>query len=191
MLQTNQTIPTTSPKQSDVEIAALIEDIRTQQTEYLTDYREVISYFENAADEMLTTYADALIPVESLSLPQFELGWREKLLQVVQELFTLPRWIFREDFPAEYQSLRRSYQDFVMEADGMGEDMLEFMIAVERRHLKEVRNLFADLREGLRKLETMLTTRWREIARLSRQLELPKKLADPFRVAAQAMAFAA
>jgi hypothetical protein len=70
------------------------------------------------------------------------------MIKVVQELFSIPRWIFHYEFPQEFNSLRSSYLDFVMETDAMGEDMLEFMLAVERHDLDEVSDLFSDPARG-------------------------------------------
>jgi hypothetical protein len=183
MLTLNEITPQSWKSITD-DYNAFVEKLQQQHCDRRGEFQDRMSSYENQADEMLTKYADALKLVESLSLPQFEPDWRsepdwrEKMLKVVQELFTIPRWIFRDEFPQEFKSLRSSYIDFVMETDAMGEDMLEFMIAVERHDLDEVRDLFGDLREGLNKLETLLTTRWREIAGLSRELETSNKLSE-------------
>jgi hypothetical protein len=193
MLQTTEVLPTSRIDALVDDCNAFVERFEQQHCDRLAEFQDRMSSYENQADEMLTKYAEALKPVESLSVPQFEADWRSepdwrmKMLKVVQELFAIPRWIFRDEFPQEFKSLRSSYIDFVMETDAMGEDMLEFMIAVERHDLKEVNDLFSDLHEGLDNLETMLTTRWREIARLSRELETSNKLAERWPVPAPVM----
>jgi hypothetical protein len=153
------------------ELTELVQQISNEWKDQLAEFRESLSCFEKQADEMLVNFADALTAVKSLSLPQFEPEWRQKPLKVAQELFTLPRWILWDDFPEEYKSLRADYVEFVIESDAMGEDVLEFMIAIEKHDLKDAADLFDDLKEGLAKLETLLTSRWRTIARLTREIE--------------------
>jgi uncharacterized protein (UPF0147 family) len=176
MLRTNQETLNTCPALLHPELDELISDGVKRNA--LTEFRERMSNLENKADEMLTRYAEALSAVESLSLSEFVPDWRENMLTVVQMLFTLPRRLLHQNFPEEYESLEEGCFDFLLESDPMGEDMLEFMIALERHDLDEASDLFTDLHEGLEKLETLLTTRWREIARLSRELETSNKLAE-------------
>ena len=129
-------------------------------------FRERMNNFEIWADEMLTDFADALALVESISLPQFEPDWRIRLLKVGQHLYRIPRQIF--PIAPDYVELEQSYRDFAAEADAIGEDLLEFLISIEKHDLEDAADLHRDLREGLERLETMLTTRWRKIAQLTR-----------------------
>jgi hypothetical protein len=147
----------------------LIEQMTRAEEKHLRDFLDRVSRYEDAADEMLTKFADAVEGVKSISLPQFDPAWQINLLKVVQELYRLPRWIFCDYFPEEYKQLKDSYLDFVMESEAMGEDMLEFLISIEKHGLDDARDLFDDLTEGLEKLETLLTNRWRQIGRLARE----------------------
>jgi hypothetical protein len=167
MLQTKFNAPQSwAGEELNAQLLSFVQKITENE---LAEFREGLTSFENQADEMLVEFADAVATVKPLSLLQFEPDWRRKLLRVAQELFTLPRWILGDEFPEEYKGLREDYVSFVIESDGMGEDVLEFMISWERRDLEDVRDLFDDLAEGVAKLETMLTARWRKIAMLKRQ----------------------
>ena len=131
-------------------------------------FRYYLHNYENWCDEMLTDFSEALSAVRSISLPAFEPGWQIKLLKVAQDLYRIPRQIFPDCLPLEYEMLQWDYDDFIKEADAMGEDLLEFMIALEKHDLEDARSLFNDLSAGLASLESMLTSRWRKIAKLTR-----------------------
>lgn len=154
------------------ELASLIQRLTEWRGSYLEEFREWMSGWEHLMDGMLIEFAAVLAVIKPIALPQFVPDWRVLVLGLAQRMYRAPRHIFDKEMPEEYKELSASYSEFVMEADAMGEDLIEFVISMEKGDLEDATDLFRDLSEGLARLETMLTTRWRAIARLFRQLEM-------------------